>query len=235
MPLLRAHGSLALATPTPARWVAWWLRLLEMLVLFLGAPAAIAYAIFVLRLPLFLVLQPVLLAFVLFLLWDRSFSLKREFSRGIGWRTLAGIILLFVVIAAGVAWATQKLYPHLYLSFPRDRYRLWATIMVLYPFLSVLAQELVYRTFFFHRYGALFGRHRWAAIIVNGAFFGASHVLFGNLIAVAGTFLVGCLFAWRYTETRSFWAVWFEHTLYGWLVFTVGLGRFFFTGVASIG
>jgi hypothetical protein len=27
--------------------------------------------------------------------------------------------------------------------------------------------------------------------------------------------------------------VWIEHTLWGWLVFTVGLGGFFFTGIAT--
>ena len=40
--------------------------------------------------------------------------------------------------------------------------------------------------------------------------------------------------AYRYERTRSLWAVCLEHTLYGWLVFTAGLGRFFFTGIASV-
>ena len=44
--------------------------------------------------------------------------------------------------------------------------------------------------------------------------------------------LLGLLLAYRYTETRSVWAAWIEHTLYGWLVFTVGLGLYFFTGVS---
>ena len=34
--------------------------------------------------------------------------------------------------------------------------------------------------------------------------------------------------------TRSFWAVFLEHTLWGGLVFTVGLGRYFFTGVGIL-
>ncbi len=235
LPALRAHGTLVTARPFPTLDGAYVLRFVEMLVLFLGAPAAMAYAIFVWKLPLFLVLQPVLFALILFLLWDRTFVLKRELSRGFSLRTLVSTVGIFAVTAAAVAWATAELYPRLYLSFPRDRTRLWMTIMVLYPLLSVIAQELVYRTFFFHRYGALFGERRWLAIVVNGLLFGFGHILFGNVIAVVGTALAGCLFAWRYTETRSFWAVWFEHTLYGWLVFTVGLGRFFFTGVASVG
>jgi hypothetical protein len=45
----------------------------------------------------------------------------------------------------------------------------------------------------------------------------------------------GLLFALRYALTRSFWAVYLEHALWGALVFTVGLGRFFFTGVGIVG
>ncbi|MFZ4805720.1 MAG: CPBP family intramembrane glutamic endopeptidase [Hyphomicrobiaceae bacterium] len=206
----------------------------ELAILFLGAPAAMAYAIFAFRVPLFLVLQPVLIGLVAFMLWDRTFSLKRELARGFGFGEATSILAIFAAVAALVTWATLELFPHLFLTFPRQRQQLWQFVMVAYPVLSVLAQELVYRTFFFHRYGALFGTRRWLAIIVNGALFGFAHILFGNWIAVVGTALLGALLAWRYTRTRSFWAVWIEHTLYGWLVFTVGLGGFFFTGIASV-
>lgn len=232
-PRLRAHGSLGLATLTAAAQHTRAGRTIEMLALFLGAPAAMSYAVFHQHIPLFVVLQPVLLGFVTFLLLDRSFSLKRELRRGFGLGALANIILIFSASAGLIAWATMKLYPHLFLSFPVERFRLWVIVMVFYPLLSVIAQELVYRTFFFHRYGALFGDRRWLAIVVNGVFFGYGHLIFGNAVAIVGTTVLGVLLAWRYSETRSFWAVWFEHTLYGWLVFTIGLGRFFFTGVAT--
>ena len=107
-------------------------------------------------------------------------------------------------------------------------------VMVLYPVLSVVAQELVFRTFFFHRYGPLFRDAKWLAVLTNGAVFGFGHIIFGNIIAVFGSMVVGFLLAYRYYHTRSFWAVWLEHTLYGCLVFTVGLGGFFFTGVSNL-
>jgi uncharacterized protein len=44
----------------------------------------------------------------------------------------------------------------------------------------------------------------------------------------------GLLFALRYAVTRSLRAVYLEHTLWGGLVFTVGLGRFF-SGVGIVG
>ena len=106
--------------------------------------------------------------------------------------------------------------------------------MVLYPLMSVLVQELVYRTFFFHRYGVLFGNWWWGAILLNGVLFGLGHIVIGTPLAIYGTMATGALFAWRYAMTRSFWAVFIEHTLWGALVFTVGLGRYFFTGVGIL-
>ena len=94
--------------------------------------------------------------------------------------------------------------------------------MLLYPLMSVLVQELVYRTFFFHRYGVLFGNAWWPAILLNGVLFGLGHIVIGTPLAVYGTMATGALFAWRYAMTRSFWAVFIEHTLWGALVFTVG-------------
>ena len=107
-------------------------------------------------------------------------------------------------------------------------------IMLLYPLMSVAVQELVYRTFFFHRYGVLFGSAWWLAILLNGVLFGIGHMVIGTPLAIYGTMVTGALFAWRYAMTRSFWAVFIEHTLWGALVFTVGLGRYFFTGVGIL-
>ncbi len=106
-------------------------------------------------------------------------------------------------------------------------------VLLLYPLLSVIPQELVYRTFFFHRYGPIFGRHRWVLVLTNGALFGFAHIIFNNWIAVVGSAVVGSIIAYRYWMTRSFWAAWLEHSLYGCLIFTVGLGMFFFTGVSN--
>jgi hypothetical protein len=204
----------------------------EIALFFAGAPMAITYAIHELRLPLFIVLQPVFIGFIAYLLWDRTFHVKREMLRGFGWRDGAAILLTFIVVAGVVATIMDRYYPSRFLEFPHRAPRLWLIVMILYPLLSVLPQEFVYRTFYFHRYGPLFGSWRWLAILTNAALFGFGHMIFGNWVAVVGSFLGGLLFADRYDRTRSLWAVWFEHSLYGCLVFTVGLGGFFFTGIA---
>jgi hypothetical protein len=46
--------------------------------------------------------------------------------------------------------------------------------------------------------------------------------------------LAACCSRIGFTRTQSFLAVVLEHALYGDLIFTIGLGRFFFTGAANL-
>ena len=218
----------------PSRWRIAWL-LLEMTVLYLVVPIVMLHVILKWKLPLFTVLPPMLVTFVLILAFDRGFSLVREFLRGIDVLQVVAILVTFLVLGGAVAYVVAEQMPREFLAMLRNRPETWKRVMLLYPLMSVLPQEIAYRTFFFHRYGPLFAGHRWALILINGVLFGFGHVLFANWVAVAGTMLTGMLFAWRYDATRSLWAVWLEHTLWGWLVFTVGLGGYFFTGIAFQG
>ncbi|MBK9077621.1 MAG: type II CAAX endopeptidase family protein [Hyphomicrobium sp.] len=206
--------------------------IVEFAVLFIAAPLLMRYAIFEHHVPLFYALPPVLGLMIILLFTDTSFRLKRELMRLFSFSTFYSILILFAIGAAIVVYAMAKLMPDRLFALAAERPGKWAQIMVLYPFTSVLAQELVYRVFFFHRYGPLF-KSRWTLIAANALVFGFGHIIFRNWIAVGATVIGGALFAWRYERSRSFWAVWVEHVLWGWLVFTVGLGVFFFTGVAN--
>ena len=212
------------------------LRLLfELGLLFIAGPLLIRHAIFELRLPLFVILAPLFVALLLYLLWDDSFHVLHELKTGFSLADLAAIMALFAVIGGALTIAVAVLLPEQFLSLPRERSKLWHRIMLLYPVLSVVAQELIYRPFFFHRYGPLFGRSRGLLIAVNALAFGLAHIIYGSYVSLVLTTVLGVILAWRYDRTRSFWAVWLEHALYGCLVFTIGLGGFFFTGVANIG
>jgi hypothetical protein len=226
-----AGGSRGTVAPSPARTA--WL-IIELALLFIAAPLAMHAAVHQARIPLFVALLPVLGIALAILLADRTFSLKAELSRGFGWRTLLSILVVFGVGALGLwAWLKET-HPNWLFEFPRNRPELWLTVMLAYPVVSVATQEIVYRTFFFHRYGALFGERAGVAIALNGVLFGFAHIVVGQPFAVVATILGGCLFAARYNETRSFWAVFLEHTLWGAFIFTIGLGRYFFTGVSNV-
>jgi membrane protease YdiL (CAAX protease family) len=229
--VLCAGGTLLIAPlSAPARVG----RVAEMALLYVAAPFAVDQAVHREGIPVFIALLPVLAVILMFLSVDRTFSLRRELTRGFSLRQFFYILLTFAVGGGIVATYVAQYHPELFLEFPRNRPETYTRIMLLYPLMSVLVQELVYRTFFFHRYGVLFGNWWWAAILLNGVLFGLGHIVIGTPLAIYGTMATGALFAWRYAMTRSFWAVFLEHTLWGALVFTVGLGRYFFTGVGVL-
>ena len=228
---LCAGGTLRLRELSPVFRL---LLVVEMALIYVGAPLAVSMAVHDLHLPVFIALLPVLGIVLICLLADPTFSIRRELTRGFGLATLLSILVVFAVAGGAVAYYVAHFHPDWFLEFPRNRPATYQRIMLLYPAMSVVVQELVYRTFFFHRYGALFGRVWWLAILLNGVLFGLGHIVIGTELAVYGTMATGTLFAYRYARTRSFWAVFVEHTLWGALVFTVGLGRFFFAGVGIL-
>jgi membrane protease YdiL (CAAX protease family) len=104
---------------------------------------------------------------------------------------------------------------------------LWALIMVTYPVFSVVPQEIIYRAFFFHRYGPLF-ENKKVGVVTNAALFAFAHILFRNWVAVIGAFAFGLLWALTYLGSKSLLVVSIEHALYGNLVFTLGIGYYIY-------
>ncbi|MDQ0327344.1 hypothetical protein J2R99_003213 [Rhodopseudomonas julia] len=200
----------------------------EAALIYLGAPLAIHWMVINWHMPLLVLLTATLPPILLMLAADHSFRWKETFRRH--WRRgiLPQILILFLVAAASLTAATAWLLPTELFGLPRFRPQLWLLIVVLYPLLSALPQELIYRVWFFHRYRGLFGHHEKLAIAANAALFAFAHIIFGSAISVGGTLLLGAVLAWRYAQARSFWPVWLEHALYGDLVFTIGLGRYFY-------
>jgi len=144
---------------------------------------------------------------------------------------LRALFLRFLVLAPPIVVFAWWFWPESFLSLPRTHIRLWLLIMVLYPLLSVWPQEMLYRALLYVRYEPLFGRGVGFIAASAGAF-GFAHVIFLNPIAVIMTAIGGFLFARDYARHRSLRLSCLEHSLYGCLIFTVGLGRFFYTGAA---
>ena len=112
---------------------------------------------------------------------------------------------------------------------PRERTGLWLVGLALYPLISAWPQEIVYRVFFFHRYRDLFPG-TWAAVAANGFAFAVLHLVYPNALAPLLSLPAGLALAWTYQRTRRIGPVWLEHTAYGVLLFTLGLGGFFYDG-----
>ncbi|WP_088343302.1 MULTISPECIES: CPBP family intramembrane glutamic endopeptidase [Rhodomicrobium] len=209
-----------------------WLTL-EMLVFFVATPIGVYSLLYDFRIPLFTLLLPVFVFFIFFLTFDRSFSWREHLRVGISLPVLASILAVFAVAGPAIALFAYHDVGDRFLRFPRFAYDTWIMVMILYPVISVTTQEIMYRVFFFHRYGALFAGDPQAGIMLNAVLFSFSHIVFQNLTTLVISFLGGLLFAWRYQSSRSYWALVLEHALYGNLIFTVGLGRYFYTGVSN--
>ena len=120
------------------------------------------------------------------------------------------------------------LAPDILFNLPSQHLELWLLTLMLYPIVSVLPQEVIFRTYFFHRYKHIIPSktHRW---LLSSLTFGLAHIVYGNWIAVVLSSVAGALFGYRYMQTRSTLLVIVEHTLWGTFVFTIGLGAYFLT------
>jgi membrane protease YdiL (CAAX protease family) len=201
------------------------LRALELLLLFAGVPLALRFERF--HVPKLLVLAAFTCGCLAALWWDRTFD-RRSLGGGARVRAeLPGIALrsagAALVVAAVVVFRGGAL-----LDLPRTRPLVWLLILCLYPFLSAWPQELLYRSFFFHRYRALLGRR--GTILASGLAFGLLHVVYADPVTVVLTVPAGLVLAHRYDRAGSLAPVWAEHALYGTAVFTLGLGWAFFRG-----
>lgn len=139
------------------------------------------------------------------------------------------IIILYALVSTFILLSMYLFIPDHFLSLIKTNPLLWLLIILFYPLLSVYPQELVYRTFFFHRYGHLFSSQ--ARLIWGSAIsFSFMHIIFHNYIAVILTLGGGWIFASIYARTHSTFVVSLVHILYGTLIFTAGLGEYFFHG-----
>ena len=109
---------------------------------------------------------------------------------------------------------------------PITSFKLLIIIMIIYPIISALPQEICFRAFFFHRYSILF-QNKILLIVINGLIFGLLHSIYLNLQIIIITFFAGVLFSLNYYYNKSLFLVTIEHSLLGNFIFSIGLGYYF--------
>ena len=205
--------------------------LLELAGLFLGIPTLMYFWTPIVILPLLWI----------FAAWCGRMLLRDpDFDRADLWRAFslrsnaAFMLIQFAFFGVGLFAIVYFFSPDLLFSLVKKKPLIWLLVMFLYPVFSVYPQELIYRAYFFHRYRALFP-NKWRLIAVNALLFGYTHIIFQNWIAVGLTAAGGILFAVTYDRSKSTLLVSVMHSIFGCLIFTLGLGQFFYIGtVASI-
>jgi hypothetical protein len=160
----------------------------------------------------------------------RAVSWRRLFGRPHAgcWR---GPLVRGALVFALAGFYVYCTAPEALFQLPLERSRLWLLIIVLYPTLSVLPQEIIYRVWVFEAHKPL-----WTSpvlpILVSALFFGWVHVIYAGWFAVLSCIAGGLALGWNYHLNRNspgaIWPLLLEHSLYGLTMFTVGLGKYFF-------
>lgn len=199
---------------------------LEFLGLYVLAPGLMA--VFVPPTLLFPALFGVVALGIVLLARTPGFSwvdLRRQGSR-FDWR-LVGLVALATLVSGYVILSLTQ--PEALFFLVRRQPGLMVLILVLYPLLSALPQEIVFRPLFFRRYGAILPGGS-AAIWINAAVFSFAHVMYWNGIVLVMTFVGGLVFARAYETRGSFPLAVVLHAVAGNVVFLVGLGVYFYSG-----
>lgn len=172
-------------------------------------------------------IMPLLWAVFLYVLVIMRRSGQRFFERPLRRRDFLRILKRYLVILPMLWLIALGLFPQNLFDFPRKEPVLWGILLVAYPIVSALVQEVIFRRFFFWRYRPLF-KGNSIMILLNAMLFSYTHAVFLNPVAVILSFIGGLLFAFTYVRSRSLLLVTVEHTLYGNTLFTIGLGSFFY-------
>lgn len=207
------------------------MRALEFIAFFIAAPVVIAVA-----LPpgmMFPALFAVTAIGLVLLAVTREFSWRSLFHgiTRISWPLVAIVGVGSFAASYVILWNTApgRLFQLLGEGAP-TMWGGWPVIWViaaLYPWVSALPQEIVFRPLFFRRYGHLFGR---AGLWINAAVFSLAHLMYWSWIVAAMTFVGGLVFAWSYERRGNFAEAVLAHSVAGVALFAAGMGAYFYTG-----
>ncbi len=144
-------------------------------------------------------------------------------------KNLKPILIRFLISSIPLIALVYILVPERAFSLPQERPELWLRIMFIYPLLSAAPQEFIFCTWFFARFQYLF-KDQKTLLTAAAIIFACTHILYINWVAPILSLFAGYFFAQTYSKTKSLALVSIEHALYGNLIFTIGLGYFFFGG-----
>ena len=150
-----------------------------------------------------------------------SLSVHKRMNWNAFWKRLAILFVIIALVTTAYVWFTK---PSALFFVPRTNIPLFFGILLVYTFLSVWPQEVIYRTFFFERYQPLF-KNKALFVFLNAIAFSLAHLFFKNTLVTILTFIGGILFGLTYLKYRSTTLVSIEHALYGNWLFTVGMGQ----------
>lgn len=198
---------------------------------------AVEFILFFFGIPVFLliegdllhpssVLLP-LLAFVFLLLhYFTNFRWIELWHFPVKWRTvIKHLVIAFIVSLFMIAWVYLFDRGNLF-NLPAGNWRVWIVLSTLYPVFSASVQEIIFRTFIFRRYERVLGNQQ-TIILISAIAFSFAHIFYFHFVSLLLTFVLGLYLSWLYARFRSVLFTAFLHSLYGNMIFTIGMGHYF--------
>lgn len=139
---------------------------------------------------------------------------------------LAFIFIRFLIFGALMSVFAYFYHKGSFLNLPRNYPKFWLILLIIYPLVSAFMQEVIYRQFFCARYAPIFGAFLGFASVMAFAYL---HLIYVGYLAFCFTLVGGYFFYTTYRHSGSVLLAAIEHGLYGDLVFTLGLGRYFYS------
>ena len=199
-------------------------RGIEFFLLFFGVPTLISASALIVHPGI--VLLPVLGALVIYFWRKNDFSFKSLVRLQVSKTMIRNnIIMVFLVGLFLIAFVLIVEANNLF-NLPRKNAKIWLMLGIFYPPLSAYPQEIIYRTFLYTRYAPLF-KSRWYLILASAVTFSFAHIVYYNPVSMVLTFFAGLYLAYIYEKTKSVLFTTILHSIYGMLVFTLGLGHYF--------
>lgn len=196
-------------------------KLIELVILFIVVPTILAVNVASL-LKLILVLFAV--GYVVFvskkLDFFNGFFLMQKSSKSFWIRVLVISIFIFL----GGFLLIKMIDAQLLFKIVKTKPILWVIILFVYAFLSVIPQELLYRGYFFKRYLGVFKSNN-ILFLTNVFCFSYCHLFLKNYWVLLITAIGGVLFLYTHHKEKKLLPVIIEHSIYGNLIFTLGLGE----------
>ena len=154
---------------------------------------------------------------------DKNFQFK-SLTKKINWKISFISFFVFLIFSYFYVLFYD---PTLLFSFPKNNFRLWVIVMFIYPFFSVIPQEIIYRVYFYYRYDKLFSGNLLLLTLLNLFFFSFAHIVFNNPHAILITAIASPIFSYLYIK-ESFFTCVLVHSIGGQILFTFGLGKYFY-------
>jgi hypothetical protein len=151
---------------------------------------------------------------IILLKLDRNFNFRKLLKK-IVWKTVVKSFLSFFAFIFIYILFLDK---DLLFQLPANNPRIWVLAMIIYPVVSVIPQEFIFRVLFFQRYAKLFSFEKNYIILINSIAFGFAHIVFINFHAIILSILASTIFSIVYLR-NSFFTCIIVHSLAGQLIF----------------